>query len=176
MTKSLHPGARLESAIHDQTAIVFPNDLNTVGTLFGGRVLEQADRVAAVVGIDMPAALCVTLGVDSVRSRARPAWRYPDLSRPPSIACGHEPGSRRESAGRGFKTMTRRHVFSAYFTFVAVDDELHPVETSPLLAETTEELRQSAGRARRQARLASAGTKLLNPDGNRPTPSDQATG
>ena len=37
------------SAINDQTSIVFPNDLNCLGTLFGGRVIELGDRVAAVV-------------------------------------------------------------------------------------------------------------------------------
>src|SRR5437660_12465474 len=56
-----------DSAIHDQTAIVFPNDLNTLGTLYGGRVLEQADRVAAVVAHRHAGRVCVTLGVDSVR-------------------------------------------------------------------------------------------------------------
>src|SRR5437868_6735309 len=56
-----------DSAIHDQTAIVFPNDLNTVGTLYGGRVLEQADRVAAVVAKRHSGSVCVTLGVDTVR-------------------------------------------------------------------------------------------------------------
>ena len=44
----LSPKRVCESAIHDQTSIVFPNDLNTIGTLFGGRVLEQADRVRCI--------------------------------------------------------------------------------------------------------------------------------
>src|SRR5579862_9378024 len=56
-----------ESAIRDQTAIVFPNDLNSLGTLYGGRVLELADRVAAVVARRHAGRVCVTLGVDSVR-------------------------------------------------------------------------------------------------------------
>src|SRR5437764_11709714 len=55
------------SAIHDQTSIVFPNDLNSLGTLFGGRVMEQADRVAAVVAKRHSGRSCVTLGIDSVR-------------------------------------------------------------------------------------------------------------
>src|SRR5690349_5947876 len=49
MSQPSTPKRVSESALHDQTSIVFPNDLNTVGTLYGGRVLEQADRVAAVV-------------------------------------------------------------------------------------------------------------------------------
>src|SRR3954469_21111866 len=58
------------SAIHDQTAIVFPNDLNSLGTLFGGRVLEQADWVSAIVAKRHTGRVCVTLGVDSVRFHA----------------------------------------------------------------------------------------------------------
>src|SRR3954462_10049193 len=55
------------SAINDQTMVVFPNDLNTLGTLFGGRVIEQADIVAAVVAKRHAGRSCVTLGIDSVR-------------------------------------------------------------------------------------------------------------
>src|SRR5665213_3850318 len=64
---SITPKRVSESAIHDQTYIVFPNDLNSIGTLYGGRVLEQADRVAAVVAKRHSGRVCVTLGVDSVR-------------------------------------------------------------------------------------------------------------
>src|SRR5258708_12703162 len=67
MTQHSTPKRVSESALHDQTSIVFPNDLNTVGTLYGGRVLEQADRVAAVVAKRHSGRVCVTLGVDSVR-------------------------------------------------------------------------------------------------------------
>ncbi|MGA2501678.1 MAG: hotdog domain-containing protein, partial [Tepidisphaeraceae bacterium] len=67
MNATLRPKTVSESAIHDQTAIVFPNDLNSLGTLFGGRVLEQADRVAAVVARRHSGRECVTLGIDSVR-------------------------------------------------------------------------------------------------------------
>src|SRR2546421_9255349 len=70
MSHSLAPKPVSASAIHDQTSIVFPNDLNTIGTLFGGRVLEQADRVAAVVTKRHTGRTCLTLGIDSVRFHA----------------------------------------------------------------------------------------------------------
>src|SRR2546423_13396386 len=35
MTQPTTPKRVSDSAIHDQTAMVFPNDLNTVGTLYG---------------------------------------------------------------------------------------------------------------------------------------------
>src|SRR5437763_5337242 len=59
------------SAVNDQTMVVFPNDLNTLGTLFGGRVMEMADRVAAVVAKRHSGRNCLTLGIDSVRFLAR---------------------------------------------------------------------------------------------------------
>src|SRR5580692_12260666 len=117
-----------ESAIHDQTSIVFPNDLNSLGTLFGGRVLEQADLVAAVVAHRHAGRVCVTLGVDSVRFLA-PA-RHGDIL----IFQAAVNRVWRTSMEVGvkvlvedFRTMTRRHIFSAYFTFVAVDDQLNPI-------------------------------------------------
>ena len=51
-----------ETAIHDQTAVVYPNDLNPYGTLFGGRVMEICDRLAGVVARRHSGTVCVTLG------------------------------------------------------------------------------------------------------------------
>jgi acyl-CoA hydrolase len=144
------------SAIHDQTSIVFPNDLNTIGTLFGGRVLEQADRVAAVVTKRHSGHTCLTLGIDSVRfhSPARHgdilvfqaavnrAWRT-------SMEVGVK------VLAEDFRTLQRRHIFSAYFTFVAVDEHLRPVEIPPVTPETEQEQRRyRQADERRQARLA----------------------
>src|SRR5258708_35387164 len=55
------------SYIIDQVVEVFPNDLNPHGTLFGGRVMEIIDNLAAIVAKSHSGAVCVTLGIDSVR-------------------------------------------------------------------------------------------------------------
>lgn len=144
-----------ESAIHDQTSIVFPNDLNTLGTLYGGRVLEQADHIAAVVARRHSGTTCVTLGVDSVRFLA-PA-RHGDIL-VLQAAVNHV---WRTSMEVGVKVLVeeapkqeRRHIFSAYFTFVAVDDQLRPRPIAPVLPETDEERRRyRQADARRAARL-----------------------
>src|SRR5580698_7748336 len=106
-----------ESAVHDQTAMVFPDDLNPVGTLFGGRVLEQADRVAAVVASRHAARACVTLGVDSVRFLA-PARHGDILVFQAAVnrvwRTSMEVGVK--VWAEDFRTMDRRHIFSAYFT------------------------------------------------------------
>jgi len=145
-----------ESAIHDQTSIVFPNDLNSLGTLFGGRVLEQADRVAAVVAHRHAGRVCVTLGVDSVRFLA-PARHGDVLVFQAAVNCAWKTSL---EVGvkvwvEDFATLQRRHIFSAYFTFVAVDEQLKPIVVGPVIPETPDEHRRF-GRAneRRKARLA----------------------
>jgi acyl-CoA hydrolase len=150
-----------ESAIHDQTVIVFPTDLNALGTVFGGRLLEQADRVAAVVAMRHAGRVCVTLGVDSVRflapaghgdvlvfqAAANRAWRT-------SLEVGVKVW-----AEDILRTQPRRHVFSAYFTFVAVDERRRPTELAPVLPESDDDRRRYAeADRRRQARLAGRAT------------------
>ena len=66
-----------ETAIHDQTSVVYPNDLNPHGTLFGGRVLETCDWLAGVIARRHSGRVCVTLGVDYVRFLGScEAWRH----------------------------------------------------------------------------------------------------
>src|SRR3990167_8521740 len=55
------------SQIIDQVVEVYPNDLNPHGTLFGGRVLQIADSLAAIVSKRHSGRVCVTLGIDSLR-------------------------------------------------------------------------------------------------------------
>ncbi|MGE5611804.1 MAG: acyl-CoA thioesterase [Bacillota bacterium] len=132
-----------ESAIHDQTAVVFPNDLNAFGTLFGGRVLEIADQVAAVVAHRHSGRECVTLGLDSVRFLA-PARRGDILVFQAAVnrvwRTSMEVGVK--SFVENYKTLKRTHIFSAYFTFVALDENLKPVEIVPVIPGTEQERRR----------------------------------
>jgi acyl-CoA hydrolase len=143
------------SAINDQTSIVFPNDLNSLGTLFGGRLIERADLVAAVVGKRHAGRSCVTLGIDSVRFLA--SARHGDILIFKAAVnrvwrTSMEIGLK--VLAEDFQTMQRKHIVSAYFTFVGVDDNLRPVEIAPIIPETDDEKRRfdEAG-MRRDARL-----------------------
>jgi len=142
-----------ESAIHDQTAIVFPDDLNAAGSLFGGRVLEMADRVAAVVAHRHTRRHCVTLALDSVRFHA-PARRGDILVFKSAVN-----RSWRTSMEVGvkvfvedYRTVQRKHIFSAYFTFVAVDDQMKPVEIPPVIPQSEDERRRYIEAEKRRSR------------------------
>lgn len=151
------PGKRVsESEINDQTAIVFPNDLNSLGTLFGGRVIEMGDRVAAVVAKRHAGLSCVTLGIDSVRFLG-PAGHGDILVFKAAVN-----RTWRTSMEVGLKvfaddriSLQRKHIVSAYFTFVAVDEHMKPVEVPPVIPETEQQHRRHAqAQQRRAARLA----------------------
>ncbi len=145
------------SALRDQTAIVFPNDLNAFGTLFGGRILELADRCAGIVAKRHTGRVCVTLGIDSVRFHA-PANRGDILVLQASLNKVW-----RTSMEIGLKvwaednlTQQRSHIFSAYFTFVALDEEMKPVQVPSVIPETKDEKRRFAeAEERRNHRLNS---------------------
>jgi acyl-CoA hydrolase len=151
------PGKRVcESEINDQTAIVFPNDLNTHGTLFGGRLMEMSDKVAAVVARRHAGPSCVTLGIDSVRFLA--SARHGDIL-VFKAACNRAWTTSMEIGLKVFaddlRSKQRKHIVSAYFTFVAVDDQMKPVSVPPVIPETDDQKRRYAqADVRRAARLA----------------------
>ena len=144
-----------ESAIHDQTSIVFPNDLNAYGTLFGGRVLDLCDRLSGIVAKRHSGKVCVTLGIDSVRFLA-PA-KHGDIL----VLKAAVNRTWRTSMEIGikvfkedFRNLERIHILSAYFTFVALDDQLKPTEMVPVIPETEEEKRRyKRAEERRRQRL-----------------------
>ena len=144
-----------DSAIHDQTAVVFPNDLNAYGTLFGGRVLDLCDRVSGVVAKRHSGAVCVTLGIDSVRFLA-PAKHGDILVFKAAVnrvwKTSMEIGVK--VFKEDFRTLQRVHILSAYFTFVALDDHLKPMQIAPALPESFDEKRRyDDAEKRRQLRL-----------------------
>ena len=151
----MKPKTVAASAIHDQTAVVFPNDLNAYGTLFGGRVVDLCDRVAGVVAKRHAEKACVTLGIDSVRFLA-PAKHGDILVFKAAInriwKTSMEVGVK--VFKEDFRTGQQVQILSAYFTFVALDDHLRPTAIAPVLPETPDEKRRyEEAEKRRQNRL-----------------------
>lgn len=143
------------STVIDQVTEVFPNDLNSHGTLFGGRLMQIVDMLAAIVAKRHSGQVCVTLGIDSVRFLS-PARRGDILVCKASVnktwRTSMEIGVK--VFAEDFRTLEQKHILSAYFTFVAMGDDDRPVEVIPVIPETTEEKRRyKQAEERRNARL-----------------------
>lgn len=144
-----------DSAIDNQTALVFPNDLNIYGTLFGGKVLELGDWLCGIVAKRHTGKVCVTLGLDTVRFHA-PATIGDILILKAAINrtwnTSMEIGLK--VFAENYRTGEKKHIFSAYFTFVALDETRKPSKIPAIVPETEEEKRRykQAGE-RRQKRL-----------------------
>lgn len=145
------------SAIIDQVVEVFPNDLNAHGTLFGGRLMQVVDSLAAIVAKRHSGRVCVTLGIDSVRFR-NPA-RHGDI-----LVCKSSVNRTWNTSmevgvkvvAEDFRTLEQKDILSAYFTFVAMDENLKPIEVIPVIPETAEQIvRYQEAEKRRNMRLAS---------------------
>lgn len=144
------------SAIIDQVVEVYPNDLNPHGTLFGGRVMQIVDSLAAIVAKRHSGRVCVTLGIDSVRF-LNPARRGDILVCMASVNkawhTSMEIGIK--VIAEDFRTLEQKDILSAYFTFVAVDDDHKPVEINPVIPESPEQIKRfEEAEKRRQMRLS----------------------
>ena len=146
------------SAVRDQVYLVFPNDLNANDTVFGGMILAHMDRLCAVVADRHAGGVTVTVSVDAVHFLA-PAQRGDVLVMHASVNrawnTSMEVGCKveAEKVGGG----QRRHILSAYLTFVATDAHRRPRPVPPLRPETPEEQRRYLeADLRRQSRLRCA--------------------
>jgi uncharacterized protein (TIGR00369 family) len=133
-------------------------DANILGNVHGGVLMRLADTAAGLAAFRHAQGPCVTVSVDEM------AFLEPvhlgdlvtvhasvnDVGRT-SLECGvrieaEHPVDR-----------TRVHAGSAYFVFVALDEDGRPRPVPPILCETEEERRrQREAKLRRQTRLAHA--------------------
>jgi acyl-CoA hydrolase len=156
------PSAKTPAATDTvMTEIVLPGDSNALGTAFGGRILQWIDLCAAVACQRHCRTRVVTASMDDVafvapikmgmavelRARVNAVFRT-----------SMEAGVRIESENP--VTGERRHVLSAYLTFVAQDEHGRAVVVQPLLPETeVDRRRERDAQARRAIRLAKAKKK-----------------
>lgn len=143
------------SAVEQNVYKVFPNDLNSEYTVFGGLVMGLCDRTALIVAERHSGAACVTAAVDSlnflapartgdtliVKAAVNRAWTS-------SMEVGVHVAAENSTTG------ATRHVVSAYLTFVALDADGRPTPVPPILPQSaTEQRRYRQAQGRRDARL-----------------------
>ena len=141
----------------EMTEIVFPNDANPLGNVMGGRVMHWIDICAAVAAGRHARTPVVTASVDRI-----------DFHNPVPVGSVVVLLAAVNFAGRtsmevGVKvwqedraTGDRRHVVSAYLTFVSLDPKTKaPRPVPPVLPQTVDETRRfEAAKERRARRLA----------------------
>jgi len=135
--------------------IVFPNDANPHGNIFGGRVMQFIDIVGSVSAMKHARRAVVTASMDQLDFKS-PVHVGEILVLHASVNyVGHT------SMEVGVKVMAenpltgeRRQTSTAYLTYVAVDDNGQPVEMEPIVPETSDEKRRyKEAQARRKHRL-----------------------
>ena len=146
------------SMVRDQVYMIFPNDLNNADTVFGGLIVSQIDRICAVVADRHAGGTCATIGIDAVHFMA-PARRGDVLSISATVNrawnTSLEVGCKVEAETIG--GIGRRHILSAYLTFVAQGADGRPRRVPALDPQSEDERRRYLeAQLRRESRLAHA--------------------
>ncbi|MCU1307160.1 MAG: thioesterase domain protein [Acidobacteriaceae bacterium] len=135
----------------EMAEVVLPNDANPLGNLLGGRLMHYIDLAGAMAAHRHSRSYVVTASMDHI-----------DFLAPVHVG---DLLILRSSVNRAFRTSmevgvkafvenyitgTRRHVSSAYLTFVAVDQRGHHLPVPPVIPENDEEKQryEDAGRRR----------------------------
>ncbi|MEX0984152.1 MAG: acyl-CoA thioesterase [Actinomycetota bacterium] len=140
------------------TQLMEVTDANILGNVHGGVLMRLADTAAGLAAFRHAQGPCVTVSVDEmaflepvhVGDLVTVQASVNDVGTT-SLECGVRIEA--EDAVRG----ERMHASSAYFVFVALDEDGHPRPVPPLVCETDDERRRRReAKLRRQTRLAHA--------------------
>jgi acyl-CoA hydrolase len=141
----------VSESVSEMAEVVLPNDANPLNSLLGGRLMHFIDVAGAMAAHRHSRSYVVTASIDHIdflapvhvgdllilRSSVNRAFR---TSMEVGVKCWVE----------NYIAGTRRHIASAYLTFVAVDSRVRPVPVAPVAPENEEEKQryEDAGRRR----------------------------
>jgi acyl-CoA hydrolase len=132
--------------------LILPSHSNTVGTVFGGKILEMVDKAAAVCAMRHSEKPCVTVAMERV-----------EFLVPIRVGCLIIVTARVNFVGKSsmeigvevysedIKEGTRKHTNSCLVTMVAVDDDTNPIPVAGLICETPDEKKRFDDAKKRRA-------------------------
>ncbi|MBY0469699.1 acyl-CoA thioesterase [bacterium] len=137
------------------TELVLPSDTNTLGTIFGGKIMAWIDIAAAIAAGRHARRVVVTASIDALHFvSAVKMGHFVHIQASVNFAgrTSMEVGVRVDAENP--LTGKRQHTATAYTTFVALDENGQPTPVPPLNPETPEEKRRFAeAQKRRQSRM-----------------------
>jgi uncharacterized protein (TIGR00369 family) len=166
------PSPRTPAASHvTLTQLMEVTDANVAGNVHGGVIMRLADTAAALAAARHAGRLCVTVSVDEISFR-EPVHVGDVLTLRASVndvgttslECGVRVEAENPITGHWI------HAATAYFVFVALDEQGQPTEVSPLVPTTDEERRRQAeARMRRETRMSHREAIRAHRDGADPS-------
>jgi acyl-CoA hydrolase len=135
----------------ETTHLVLPNDTNTLGNLFGGRLLEWLDISCAISAHRHCKRVVVTVAVNHVGfDHPIKLGDFVTIRSHVSRAFGTSMEVWADVSVEDQQTGERIPCNSAIYTFVAVDHAGRPVKVPEAVPHTDEEIRRYAGALRRR--------------------------
>ncbi len=135
----MEPRTPAQSASH-VSELMMPQHVNNLGNIFGGVLLSQVDRAAAVAAMRHAGRPVVTVSIDRVDFK-EPIYAGELLICKARVnyvgRTSMEIGVHVEA--ENLLTGKRRHTNTCYLTFVAIDAEGAPAPVRPLTLETEED-------------------------------------
>lgn len=135
----------------EMTELVLPNDTNRLGNLLGGRLMHLMDIAGAIAAARHTNRVCVTASVDEMHF-LHPIKQGDIVMLQASVNrvfnTSMEVGIR--VIMEDPLTGVRKPANTAYFTYVALDDDGKPIAADPIRPVSKEEKRRFAEAARRR--------------------------
>lgn len=127
----------------ESSEMILPGDLNSMGYLFGGRLVSLIDKVGAISAIKHTHGAVVTVSIDNLIFK-KPVTDGSILTIRASV---NRVFKHSMEVGVVASTLPPRqeqehHVCTAYLTYVAIGEDGKPAEIPPVEPETAEEKRR----------------------------------
>ncbi len=146
---------KVSDSITEQVQIIMPEQINGFNRLFGGKLVEWMDVVAAVVARRHSNLNVTTASIDRLQFKA-PAYVNDTMVLQGRVTyVGNTSMEVRVDAYTEALSGEKHLVNTAYFTLVALDENERPTRVPRLICETDEdEDEYKAGEKRKEARKA----------------------